>query len=139
VNGPGIASQGNEVAVAWFTNAGDEPRVRFARSSDSGRTFGSALDIDNDEPIGRVDVAMLPDGTAAVSWLDSAGSDGEIKVQLVDPDDHPGLIYRIARSEVSRPAGFPQLAVDGQSLVVAWTDTSGGETRVKSARIVISP
>lgn len=139
VNGPAIAAQGDAVAVAWFTNAEDSPRVRFARSSDGGRTFGPALDIDDDEPIGRVDVAMLPDGSAALSWLDSAGSDGEIKVQLVDPDNHPGSIYRIARSEVSRPAGFPQLAVDELSLVVAWTDASGGLTQVKSARIMLRP
>ena len=31
VNGPAIAAAGERVAVAWFTAAGDAPRVRFAR------------------------------------------------------------------------------------------------------------
>jgi hypothetical protein len=115
--------------------------VYVAISTDSGQSWSEGIMPHRDgTPTEHGFVSLFPwQGGAGVIWLDSAGSDGEIKVQLVDPDGHPGLIYHIARSEVSRPAGFPQLAVDGQSLIVAWTDTFGGETRVKSARIVISP
>lgn len=139
VNGPAIAAHGDDVAVAWFTNAGELSRVRFAQSADGARTFGPALDIDSNSPIGRVDVAMLQGGTVAVSWLDSANRDGEIKIQLVSPEGLPGLQYRIAQTSVTRPAGFPQLAWDGHALIVAWTDVSGEQTRVNSARIAFLP
>jgi len=42
VNGPAIAAAGDRVAVAWFTAAGDTPRVRFASSTDGAASFGPA-------------------------------------------------------------------------------------------------
>lgn len=136
VNGPAIAAVEDDVAVAWFTMAGDLPRVRYARSADGARSFGPALDIASGSPEGRVDVVLLPDRSAAVSWLDrNPQHEGEIKVQLMTAAGEPGPLHVIAQTAVTRPAGFPQLAVDGDSLIVAWTDTSGEETRVKAARI----
>src|SRR4026208_2435597 len=34
VNGPSIAADGQQVAVAWYTGAQETPRVKLARSSD---------------------------------------------------------------------------------------------------------
>jgi hypothetical protein len=36
---------------------------------------------------------------------------------------------------VTRLAGIPQLAVAGDSLIVAWTDVSGEESQVQTTRI----
>jgi hypothetical protein len=36
VNGPSIAADGRRVAVAWFTEAGKQPRVKIAFSGDAG-------------------------------------------------------------------------------------------------------
>jgi hypothetical protein len=139
VNGPAITARGDDVAVAWFTMAQDLPRVRFARSDNGAVTFGDALDIDSDAPVGRVGVVFLDDGGAAVSWLgNNAGQQGEIKVQIITAAGERGAQYVIAQTAVTRPAGFPQIAVDGDSLVLAWTDTSGEETRVRTARIALS-
>jgi hypothetical protein len=136
VNGPAIAASGDEVAVAWFTMAGEVPRVRFARSTDGARSFAPALDLASGTPEGRVDVVFLEDRRIAVSWLDRGeGQQGEIKVRVMSPDGTPAQLYVIAETEVTRPAGFPQLAADGDSLIVAWTDAAGEETRVQTARI----
>ena len=51
------------------------------------------------------------------------------------PDGKPAQQHVIAATEVTRPAGFPQMAADGDSLIVAWTDAAGEETRVQTARI----
>lgn len=139
VNGPAIDAKGNEVAVTWFTMTGESPRVRFARSSDGARTFGEPQDVASDTPVGRVDTAILPDGRAAVSWLDKGiAEEGEITIQLLSPSGQPGPIYRIAQTALTRPAGFPQMVADGHALILAWTDTSGEQTRVKTARIDVS-
>lgn len=136
VNGPAIAASGDEVAVAWFTMAGEVPRVRYARSGDGARSFGPALDLARGTPEGRVDVVFLEDRRIAVSWLDRGeGEQGEIKIQLLTPEGELAQQHVIARTEVTRPAGFPQLAADGNSLIVAWTDSSGEEPRVQTARI----
>lgn len=136
VNGPAVAAQGDAVAVAWFTMAEDIPRVRFARSSDGGQTFTTAIDIDDDEPSGRVDLVLLENGNAAISWLDEGeNGKGAIRVQLIHPDGSILAVHTIAATELSRPAGFPQLQADGNSLIVAWTDSSGEASRVKSMRI----
>jgi hypothetical protein len=136
VNGPAIAAINDDVAVAWFTAAGGQPRVRLARSHDGGLTFSDTQDIDRDLPIGRVDVAFLSNGRLAVSWLDSdARQQAEIKVQIIARDGRPGALYVIAQTLATRPAGFPQLAADGESLVVAWTDAEGEQSRVRTARL----
>ena len=138
VNGPAVAAQGDTVAVAWFTMADDIPRVRFARSLDGGQTFNEAIDIDDDAPSGRVDLVLLNNGVAAISWLDEGDNGaGAIRVQLMHPDGSIIAVHTIATTELSRPAGFPQLASDGNSLIVAWTDSRKKASRVKSRRITL--
>ena len=68
VNGPAIAARGDTVVVAWFT-APDRPRVRLAFSADGGRSFAPPLEVASGAVIGRVDVVLLADGRALVSWL----------------------------------------------------------------------
>ena len=139
VNGPAVAAQGDIVIVAWFTMADDIPRVRFARSKDGGQTFNEAIDIDDDGPSGRVDLVLLDNGDAAISWLDEGNNGaGAIRVQLIHPDGSMSVVSTIATTELSRPAGFPQLLSDGNSLIVAWTDSRKKVSRVKSMRIALS-
>jgi hypothetical protein len=69
VNGPEIAAHGQSLAVAWFTAAGDAPRVQVAFSEDGGSSFGESLLVDGDAPHGRVDVVLDGTGGAVVSWL----------------------------------------------------------------------
>ncbi len=61
---------GDRVALAWFTAEGDSPRALLAFSTDGGRSFGAPIRVDEEQTLGRVDVAMLPDGRAVVSWLE---------------------------------------------------------------------
>jgi hypothetical protein len=69
VNGPALATYGNQVVAAWFTAEGNKPRVRMAFSSNAGQHFFSPVNVDVDRPIGRVSVAWLDQSTALVAWL----------------------------------------------------------------------
>ena len=60
VNGPALDADGERVALAWFTAAGEAPRVQLAFSTDGGATFEEARTIDADAPAGRVDVVLEP-------------------------------------------------------------------------------
>lgn len=121
VNGPSVDARDRQVVVAWFT-APDRARVRVAFSRDGGASFGPALEVASGTPIGRVDVALLPDGRAAVAWLDRDDSGTRVLVQPWTPDGAAGAAQVVAASSGARSTGFPQLAVAGNRLLFAWTD-----------------
>jgi hypothetical protein len=122
VNGPAVDARGREVAVAWFT-APDQPRVRLAFSSDGGRTFSRPVEVASGAVAGRVDVALLDDGRAAVSWLADAPSGAQVVAQAFARDGSVvGTQVVIARSSVGRATGFPQMVRSDDRLVFAWTE-----------------
>ena len=138
VNGPAIDALESEVAVTWFTAANNETKVRFARSSDAGKTFGDAIDIATNRPIGRVDTALLGDGSALVSWLRSAdGSEGEICIRRVTADGELGPELIVATTASGRMSGFPQMVVRDDSVVLAWTDVGAESTSVRTAVVAL--
>ena len=132
VNGPSVSADGRRVAVAWFTAAQETPRVKVIFSIDAGESFGQPIQVDEGAPVGRVDVLMLSDGSALVSWLERTTKGGEVKVRLVKPDGSRGQAITVAESGVSRVSGFPQMARSGDEIVFAWTDP-GTPSRVRTA------
>lgn len=136
VNGPAIVSNGTTVAVAWFTAANDDSQLRMAWSSDHGETFETPVDIDIDRPVGRVDIEMLDDGSAVVSWLRTGeGNRGEICVRRVAPSGQLGPVQVVVNTGASRASGFPQILRDGTNLIIAWTDVAEETTQVLTARV----
>lgn len=121
VNGPMVAARGRRVAVAWFTAANDEPRVRLAFSDDAGRGFGEPTRVDDGNPVGRVAVVLDADGGATVSWLERVGEDAEIRVRRVARDGSLTASVTVARSTAARASGFPRMVRSGDDLVLAWT------------------
>jgi len=122
VNGPAIAASGNEVAVAWFTAADNEPRVRFARSTDSGVSFGAAIDVDAEGAFGHADVAMVDDGAAVVSWWRRhEGGDIALAARRIEADGSFGDIRVVAVNDVAQPLDVPQMISTGSGLIFAWT------------------
>jgi hypothetical protein len=138
VNGPALASRGDTVVLAWFTGAQDTARVRVAYSTDAGATFAPPQRIDGGTPAGRVDVEMLDDGSAAVSWLERTDSAAaEVRVRRVRRDGTAGAAIVLAQSKGARASGFPRLARRDGHLYLAWTDT-GDTTRVRISRLDLS-
>lgn len=123
VNGPAIDARGSEVVVAWFT-APDRPRVRLAFSSDAGRSFSAPVEVAEGRVAGRVDVVLLEDGRAAVSWLEETPAGAEIRVQPFTRSGGAGPAVTVARSSANRSSGFPQMIRTGDRLLFAWTDAT---------------
>lgn len=129
VNGPAIDGDGDRVAVAWFTAAGDEPSVWGMLSADAGEHFSAPLRADLGDPLGRVDVRLDPAGGAVVSWLETVGGGASVLLRRFAEDGSPGAAVSIGRTAPSRASGFPQLAPLGESWVVAWVEADGGGPR----------
>lgn len=134
VNGPALASRGDTVVIAWFTGAQDTARVRVAFSTDAGATFGAPQRIDDGNPAGRVDVEMLDDGSAAVSWLERTdGTTADVRLRRVRLDGTAGEGVVLARTLGARASGFPKITRRGDDLIAAWTQ-AGDSARVRVAR-----
>jgi hypothetical protein len=133
VNGPAVAASGREVAVAWFTAAGDAPRVRMAFSKDAGETFGKPVEIDGEAPAGRVDLTLDATGDALLSWVAVSGKAAEIRVRRVTPGGRAGAAVTVAPTSVARSSGFPRIERLGADLVLAWVEASE-PFRLRAAR-----
>jgi thiol-disulfide isomerase/thioredoxin len=129
VNGPALAAAGGDVALAWFTAAGERPRVLLVRSSDGGASFGAPIEVDAASPVGRVDVAMDASGDAFVSWIATATAgdavqDAVLRVRRVGRDGQMGVAVDVARTTAARASGVPRMVRRGSDVVIAWTEAS---------------
>ena len=132
VNGPGLSAKGREVAIAWFTAVGDEGHVYAAFSSDAGATFGAPVRIDDVGAVGRVDVELLPDGSAAVTWIEFTEQRSSFRIRRVERSASRSVSVGVSAIGSGRSSGYPRLARRGQELVFAWTD-AGNPSQVRTA------
>ena len=135
VNGPQIAAREGVIALAWFTGAEGEAKVLAAFSKDEGATFSPPVRLDSGAAVGRVDLVLLSDGTAVVTWLDGSGDDAAVVARAIRPDGEVAEVVRIAETTGIRGSGFPRMALAGDEIFIAWTEVSPGG-RVRLARIV---
>jgi hypothetical protein len=133
VNGPSLSAVGDTVAIAWFTAPNEQRRVSVAFSTDGGATWGAPVTVDDGRPVGRVDIEMLADGSAMVSWLEARQQGGEILARRVQRSGQMGEPLVVASTSEERAAGFPRMARVGDKLLFAWVDA--GEGRVKVAEV----
>lgn len=136
VNGPALSARGRNVAVAWFQAKDNMPKSFAAFSSDAGRSFGKPLRLDEEGSLGRVDVELLPDGSAAAAYVDLTGGRAEFRVKRVEPGGAASAPVTISRLVANRSSGYPRMALHGDDLVFAWVDRDAGSTvRTSSARL----
>ena len=140
VNGPALAARGKQVAVAWFTAAGGKPRVKAALSEDGGRHFADPVVVADGPTEGRVDVALLDDGTAAVSWLEQHDDRGRVRARAVSADRTTAPPTTIAAvPSTARGVGFPKIVRDRDRLYAAWVGPDSTETMsVQMARLPVT-
>ncbi len=132
VNGPAVAAGGDRVVVAWFTGAQEDPRVQVAISRDGGRSFDDPIRLDEEAPIGRVDVQLDESGDALVSWVEAVPEGGaRIVVDVVRRDGSRESLREVARTGAARASGFPRTARTGEGTLIAWTDDEAGFIRTR--------
>lgn len=131
VNGPKLSAFGISTGLAWFTGANDKPRVKVAFSDDGGFNFGDPWIVDDGSPLGRVDLFMLDENTALLSWMELNQQDAELRLALIDK--LKGKLTSLTVSELSsaRSTGFPQLEVAGGEVFLAWNEETSDGKRIK--------
>ncbi len=121
VNGPAIGADGEDVVVAWFTGANDVAAVKVAFSSDGGRNFETAFRIDEGDPVGRVDLELLHDGTALVSWVEWTEGNEALFLCRVHRDAGCIAPELLTINSAGASVNFPRLARLGRDVYLAWT------------------
>ncbi|UII31790.1 exo-alpha-sialidase [Fulvivirga ulvae] len=127
VNGPKAESIGNTLVVTWFSAPEGQPQVKLAFSENGGISFGRPIRVGSDKAIGRVDVILVSEEVAMVSWME----DNSIKVVRVDKTGAISTPVVITHASEARSSGFPQMTKRGDDIIFAWTDYE--EKRVKTA------
>lgn len=136
VNGPVVSAQGRDVVVAWFTAKDAQLRSYVAFSSDGGRSFREPIRLDDASSLGRVDVHLLPDGSAVASYIEYADKRAEFRVKLIERNGATSPAVTVAAIASTRSSGYPRMALHGDELLFAWIEgeTSGG-VRTATARL----
>lgn len=128
-NGPAVDSSGDRVAVAWWTRAGDMPKVELALSSDAGNTFGRPIRVDRKAGEGQVTVAWLPGRDAVVvGWLE----DHKVWARSIAVSGKLGKPIMLGPSPPH--SRLPKWVVRNGEIIAVWTE-QGDFRSVKVARL----
>jgi len=138
VNGPALSASGRHVAIAWFTMKDEQGRAFAAFSDDAGRTFGAPIRLDEGGSLGRVDVELLPDGSALATWIEFADQRAQFRARTIQPSGTKSPAVTVAGIDRSRTSGYPRVARHGDELLFAWTESTDGRLRVQTASARLS-
>jgi hypothetical protein len=125
VNGPMLAARGRDVVIAWFTAVSGQGQAFAAFSSDAGRTWGAPIRLDDAASLGRVGLTLLEDGSAVASWVEYANSGGQFRARRIERAGTKSAPITIASVAGTPTSGYPRVALRGDELLFAWTETMG--------------
>lgn len=137
VNGPRADAINETLGVAWYTAANGQPKIQVIFSTNAGQTFGEPITIDAQSPLGRVDLSMIDEESAMVSWLTKEGDLSLIKARRVFKNGSMEAPIVISQTSDSRGSGFPQMAKVGNELFFAWTVLEGENTSIDMAKLTL--
>ena len=126
VNGPMLASFGNETAVAWYTSPNSTPSVNVAFSNDEGASFEAPIRVDVSQPIGRVDLVWINDKEVMVSWIETSDMTTNILSRIVSKNGEMLEPRIISEIEPGRVSVYPQMEIVDDQLFFAWTESGNG-------------
>lgn len=136
VNGPSLAAAGDAVGIAWFTAPEEESKVFVAFSADGGASFDEPVRVDDGRPQGRVDIELLDDGSALVTWLERVGKEAEVRARQVWRSGDAGASWLLTKTSQARRSGFPRMVRLGREIIFAWTLAGeDGGVRVATGRV----
>ena len=135
VNGPKVAVNSKNLAVAWFTVYNDHPLVNVSFSKNNGNSFGAPIKINNHDAIGRVDVSFLNDEEVIVSYMEVDDIGTYLRIKKVSFDGKISEPITISKIDGGRNTGVPQLEIIDSEIFIVWTIFLDGINQLKSIKL----
>lgn len=133
VNGPRADAMNDDLAVAWFTEANGTAKVLTVFSKNGGETFESPILVSDNKPLGRVDIVMINNKEAIVSWMETEGEQTYLYAQKINNAGEKGTPICVTAISANRKSGFPQMETLQGKVYFAWTDYKGNSASIKTA------
>ena len=135
VNGPKVAVNSKDLAVAWFTVSNENPLVNVSFSKNNGNSFGVPLKVNDHDAIGRVDVSFLNDEEVIVSYMEVDDIGTYLRIKKVSFDGKISEPITISKIDGGRNTGVPQLEIIDSEIFIVWTIFLDGMNQLKSIKL----
>ena len=135
VNGPKVASNSNNLAISWFTVYNEKPTVNLSFSKSNGASFGTPIKINDDDAIGRVDVAFLNPQEVLVSYIEGDDVGTYLRIKKVSIDGKVSAPITISKIDGGRNSGVPQLEILDNEAFIVWTVLKGKKNQLKTVKL----
>ena len=135
VNGPKVAVNSKDLAVAWFTVSNENPLVNVSFSKNNGNSFGVPLKVNDHDAIGRVDVSFLNEEEVIVSYMEVDDIGTYLRIKKVSFDGKISEPITISKIDGGRNTGVPQLEIIDSEIFIVWTIFLDGMNQLKSIKL----
>ena len=135
VNGPKVASNSNNLAVSWFTVSSKNPTVNLSFSKSNGASFGTPIKINDEDAIGRVDVAFLNPQEVLVSYIEGDDVGTYLRIKKVSINGKVSAPITISKIDSGRNTGVPQLEILDNEAFIVWTVFEGEKNQLKTVKL----
>jgi len=134
VNGPAIAYERGLLAVAWYTQMNDLPKIFLSVSEDDGKTFKSPILIAEKGVLGRVDVVIV-NQEIIVTWMESENEDAHISSRIYTyPTQLITEGHNLIVTSKERRSGFPIIEHVAGELLMVRTVVKDDQTSINLER-----
>ncbi len=124
---PQLIVSGNNVYAGWVDIAAGKFGVMFAKSSDSGSSFGKQIDLGNINSGAPDNLKIVESqGSIYAVWQSFLANKSSIAFAKSN-DNGTTFMPAIEISDSSKDSAFPQLTVSGNHVYVAWLERTQGD------------
>jgi hypothetical protein len=135
VNGPKVAVNSTNLAIAWFTVINDNPIVNVSFSKTNGDSFGIPFKLNDLDAIGRVDVAFLNNEEVIVSYMEVDDIGTYLRIKKVSVNGEISKPITVSKIDGGRNTGVPQLEIINNEIFIVWTISLEGINQLKSIKL----
>jgi BNR repeat protein len=121
---PQIVVSGANVYVVWFDRTPGNADIFFTRSTDSGATWKTVMNLSNDADRSRFPQIAVSGANVYVVWQSGDPSNSETFFRR-STDNGAKWQSKVNLSQ-SSGSEFPQIVVSGSNVYVVWFDRTGG-------------
>lgn len=123
LEGPAVDALENQLAIAWYSAPEEVPQVKVMFSSDGGKNFSSPILIDEEAPLGKVDIAFQNENQAVICWVKQQENGTFLMTAQLSRRGAVEHQQIIAEFSEDNAAGFPSLARTPQGMLLTWKES----------------